>query len=264
MGAALNLAPNGTKVLRELGFDEERARCVQMMNWDTVNGITLDHIASQDVSQASARFGAPYLAVHRVDLHEELMRLAAVNQAGGVELHLSTPVLHVYPEDGRVELQDGSVEQADLIVGADGLHSVARSAVVSTTAQSSGLSAFRFLIPSAVLENDPAGQELLDWKKPGATMFVDPGSVDVAQERHLMWYPCRRQDMFHYIPLTDRKLTLASSAAAARSRTSLEFIPRYPDHSQIHLKVPVIILAHTASQFSDLTGCPRIQAPNAA
>lgn len=194
MGAALNLAPNGTKVLRELGFDEERARCVQMLNWDTVNGVTLDRIACQDVSQASERFGAPYVAVHRVDLHEELMRLAAVNQPGGVHLHLSSPVVRIYQEEGLVEFEDGSVEQADLIVGADGLHSITRAAVVSTTAQSTGLSAFRFLVPTEVLENDRAGQELLDWKSPGATMLADPGSFTVDQERHLMWYPCRRQE----------------------------------------------------------------------
>ncbi|KAJ5806696.1 hypothetical protein N7474_010288, partial [Penicillium riverlandense] len=194
VGAALNLAPNGTRMLRELGFDEERAHCVQMMNWDTVNGVTLDRVACQDVSRASERFGAPYVAVHRVDLHEELMRLAAVNQPDGVVLHLSSTVVQVYPEEGRVKLEDGSVEQADLIVGADGLHSVARAAVISSTAKFTGLSAFRFLVPTEVLENDRAGRELLDWKTPGATMFVDPGSVAVDQERHLMWYPCRRQE----------------------------------------------------------------------
>lgn len=172
-----------------------------MMNWDTVNGVTLDRIACQDVSRASERFGAPYVAVHRVDLHEELMRLAAVNQPGGVVLHLSSPVLHIHEEEGRVELEDGSVEQADLIIGADGLHSVARAAVISTTAQSAGLSAFRFLVPTEVLENDRAGQELLDWKTPGASMLVDPGSVAVDQERHLMWYPCRRQESSIFFPL---------------------------------------------------------------
>lgn len=162
------------------------------MNWDTVNGVTLDRIICQDVSKARERFGAPFVAIHRVDLHEELMHLAAVNKPEGVILRLSSPVTHVRPDEGEVELEDGSIEKADLIIGADGLHSIARPAVVPLSTQSSGLSAFRFLVPTEVLESNAAGNELLEWKTPGATMFVDPGSVALDQERHLMWYPCRR------------------------------------------------------------------------
>lgn len=171
-----------------------------IQNWDTVNGITLRQIACQDLSKATERFGAAYVAVHRVDLHEELMRLAKLNQPGGVELHLSSRVVRIDADAGQIELIDGRREEADLIIGADGIRSVSRKAISESTdgngsstdaATSTGLSAFRFLVPTESLQTDAAGKELLEWKTPGATLLGDPNSVTTEQERHLMWYACR-------------------------------------------------------------------------
>ncbi|KAJ5594737.1 Aromatic-ring hydroxylase-like protein [Penicillium hispanicum] len=202
VGAALNLTPNGVRVLQHLGFDFQRARAVQMLNWDNVDGVSLTRIACQDVSKAAAIFGAPFFAVHRVDLHAELMRLAAARETQGAEstadgegivLHLSSPVKQVDAAEGKIEFVDGTVQYADLVIGADGLHSVVRKSVVNDPVQAkqapTGQSAFRFLIPTEVLEASPAGREILEWKTPGATLFADTQLKE--KERHLMWYPCR-------------------------------------------------------------------------
>ncbi|KAH8698368.1 putative salicylate hydroxylase [Talaromyces proteolyticus] len=208
VGAALNLAPNGTRVLQKLGFDMQKASAVPINNWDTVDGTSLRRIACQDLKQASERFGAAYVAVHRVDLHNELMRLAGVDQPGarGVELHLSSRVIQIDPEAGLVEFVDGRIEKADLIIGADGLHSVSRNAITSASEgpstaakRSTGLSAFRFLVPTEVLENHPAGKELLAWKTPGATLLGDPNSKTMEEERHMMWYPCRSGKVQNFV-----------------------------------------------------------------
>ncbi|QKX63106.1 uncharacterized protein TRUGW13939_10274 [Talaromyces rugulosus] len=208
VGAALNLAPNGTRVLQKLGFDIQRARCVSIQNWDTVDGTTLQQIACQDLSKASERFGASYVAVHRVDLHEELMRLAKLNEPGGVELHLSSRVVRIDANAGQIELIDGRLEEADLIIGADGIRAVSRMVIdglagntsASTGAAiSTGLSAFRFLVPTEFLQTNGAGKDLLQWKKPGATLLGDPNSVTTEQERHLMWYPCRDGNVQNFV-----------------------------------------------------------------
>lgn len=186
-------------VLQHLGFNFQRASAVQMLNWDTVDGLNLRCIACQNLEDASERFGAPYFAIHRVDLHSELMRLAGAseneNQASkGINLRLASPVKHVDAKKGSIELADGTVEYADLIVGADGLHSIVRQAVIKDKEQvkliKTGHSAFRFLIPTETLEADPAGRELLERKSRGATLLVDTRAVEI--ERHLMWYPCRK------------------------------------------------------------------------
>ncbi|CRG92676.1 salicylate hydroxylase, putative [Talaromyces islandicus] len=208
VGAALNLAPNGTRVLQKLGFNIKRARCVLIQNWDTVDGITLRQIACQDLSKAPERFGAAYVAVHRVDLHEELMRLAKLNQPGGVELHLSSRVVRIDADAGQIELIDGRFEDADLIIGADGIRSVSRMAISGSgdanspstaAATSTGLSAFRFLVPTESLQTNAAGKELLEWKTPGATLLGDPNSVTTEQERHLMWYACRDGNVQNFV-----------------------------------------------------------------
>jgi salicylate hydroxylase len=164
---------------------------VLLENWDTVDGTNLERIACQDLSTATKRFGAPFYSVHRVDLHNELLRLAEEGNDGAV-LHLSSSVIKVDPAQGSVTLADGTVKQADLIVAADGIHSIARSAVAaSSPPQETKLSAFRFLLPKETVAATASGQEMLAWKKPGALLLADPGSVEQDDERHLMWYSCR-------------------------------------------------------------------------
>ncbi|KID84046.1 Monooxygenase, FAD-binding protein [Metarhizium guizhouense ARSEF 977] len=205
IGAALNLTPNGVQVLQHLGFDFERAKAVQMVNWDTVSGIDLARIACQDLHAAADKFGAPFFAVHRVDLHRELMRLANVSeargpgtdqQADGILLQLASPVTRVDAQEGRIEFADGTVRHADLVVGADGLRSVVRDAVARGAGLAepiglvaTGQSAFRFLVPTEDLQATASGRKLLAWKTPGACLLADTKLVD--KERHIMWYPCR-------------------------------------------------------------------------
>jgi salicylate hydroxylase len=156
VGAALYLHPNGSSILQKLGFDLERARCVPIADWDILDGVTLERIAVEDFNRfirVTEGFNAPFAGVHRADLHTELMRLAAVDEPDGVDLHLSSRVIRILADEACVELADGSIEHADLVIAADGLHSVARAAVLGpstdTAIPASGLSAFRFLIPTA-------------------------------------------------------------------------------------------------------------------
>ena len=90
------------------------------------------------------------MAVHRIDLHKELLRLALDAEGVGqpAVLKLDAAVMKAYPEEGRIELADGTVRLVDLVVAADGLHSIVRNAALQREAApaNSGLSAFRFLL----------------------------------------------------------------------------------------------------------------------
>ncbi|KID97527.1 Monooxygenase, FAD-binding protein, partial [Metarhizium majus ARSEF 297] len=228
IGAALNLTPNGVQVLQHLGFDFERAKAVQMVNWDTVSGIDLGRIACQDLHAAADKFGAPFFAVHRVDLHRELMRLANVSeaargpgtgqQADGILLQLASPVTRVDAQEGRIEFADGTVRHADLVVGADGLRSVVRDAVARGAGLAepvglvaTGQSAFRFLVPTEDLQATASGRKLLAWKTPGACLLADTKLVD--KERHIMWYPCRDGAVQNFVGIHPSLDTPESDAA---------------------------------------------------
>lgn len=150
----------------------------------------MDEISCQNFEDAEERFGALLWAVHRVDLHNELLRLA-VEEDGATTLRLGASVKSVQAEAGIVELEDGSTHQADLVVAADGIHSVTRSMFTGGRVASvdSGMSAFRFLLPTETMRREPGLSEFLDWKVNGSTIFVDP--TDTINERHLVWYDCQ-------------------------------------------------------------------------
>lgn len=159
--------------------------------WETCNGTTLERLSCVDFENAQERFGAFLWAVHRVDLHNELLRLALEGH-GAATLRLNAGVVKVSSEDGTVELSDGSSHEADLVVAADGLHSIVRTLVTGERASSVGtsMSAFRFLLPTELLHRNPELRDLLDWKARGASIFADV--ADTLNERHMVWYDCQR------------------------------------------------------------------------
>lgn len=150
----------------------------------------MERVASVDFS----RFGASCWAVHRVDLHNELLHLATSKDTANskpVTLRLGAQVVDA-STDGSIMLKDGSRHVADLIVAADGLHSVLRKTVLThdtKTPSSSGLSSFRFLIDTKVLKDDAKLAKLLEAKSPGYALMID--AKDKVNERHMVWYPCR-------------------------------------------------------------------------
>lgn len=187
------LTPNGTRVLDHLGFDWVRARADAMSTFEVVDGVTLAGLHRADTSDAASRLGAPFWTIHRVDLHNELLRLALADQGNGeCVLQLGSRVVSADPDRGSIILEDGSEHVADLVIGADGLRSVLRGVVLEQAESKptpSGLSAFRFMIPTAELKDEPAFQDLLNVKGRGNSVFADTSHKT---ERHMVWYTCRR------------------------------------------------------------------------
>ncbi len=115
-----------------------------------------------DGAAIERRWGAPLLAVHRADLlAAELDHLGAerVRQCTEVEL----------VEEGGVRLTDGTVLEADLVVGADGLRSVTRSVLLCDgDPRPAGIIAFRGV--TAAEEPVATGE----WWGPGAIAGLLP------------------------------------------------------------------------------------------
>ncbi|KAI1474403.1 putative salicylate hydroxylase [Daldinia eschscholtzii] len=187
VGAAILVTPNGARVLSRLGFDFTKARADDMTCFEVLNGVTLEPLHRADLINAKEEFGAPLYTVHRVDLHNELLRLTSA-----LDLQLASKVVSANAEEGFVVLEDGTRHDADLIIGADGLHSVLRGVVLgdqeAAKSTPSGLSAFRFMIPTADLEDDPHFRELQKSKGRGNSVLAD---TTAQIERHMVWYTCR-------------------------------------------------------------------------
>lgn len=91
------------------------------------------------------------------------------------------------PETGSVKLEDAEVINADLIIAADGVHTMAATMVLGQPipAAPTDTSAFRFLIPTTDLEGASGAEEFLKYKGSMKIFIGENG-------KRLVWYPCRR------------------------------------------------------------------------
>ncbi|MFI8214584.1 FAD-dependent monooxygenase [Streptomyces sp. NPDC085932] len=173
VGVGMHLTPNGTRILQRWGLgDALRARAVrpeamEVREW--AGGTTL--VRSPMGEAWTAEFGAPYYTVHRADLHALLLGLLPPGTVRvGRRLERFTDA-----EDGvRLEFADGSLDEADVLIGADGVHSAVRHALHGPgTPVFTGQSAFRGLVARRDVPHLP-GDTVLVWAGPDARMLLYP------------------------------------------------------------------------------------------
>ncbi|EED16358.1 salicylate hydroxylase, putative [Talaromyces stipitatus ATCC 10500] len=232
IGAAVVLSPNAVRVLSTFGFSCERAQARQLQMWETVDGTNLGLIGKIDHREAEQKYGAPLYAIHRVDLHNELLRLISQESKKPATIHLHSKVVDTDPEKGMIELEDGTKHYADLIVAADGLRSVLRKAVFrgkDVNEKPTGLSAFRFLIPTSTLESQPSLADLRQWKEPGVTIIAD--TKDTVNERHMVWYDCRNGEVQNLVGIHPTRTIPGNGDNLEDTKASMleEFAHFHPD-----------------------------------
>lgn len=115
------------------------------------------------------------MSAHRVRLHEALKEKASTEDGFGrpCELHLSSSVIDVDPDAASITLVDGTKIDADIVIGADGVHSKTRRKVPggeNAKTFSSGKSGFRFMMTRESVLDDPITRSLCD--KPGIFTII--------------------------------------------------------------------------------------------
>jgi salicylate hydroxylase len=98
-------------------------------------------------------------AVYRADLHKELAGLAlapAEKGQGNTKIYLRSKVKHVDVASPSVELESGEIFTGDLIVGADGFHSIVRKVTVNDGVPAGkGDMSFWTIVPEEKFRSDP-------------------------------------------------------------------------------------------------------------
>ncbi|WP_219414418.1 FAD-dependent monooxygenase [Pseudonocardia nigra] len=185
VGAGLQMAPNATRILRSWGLLERVvARGVvpqRLAMRDAVDGQELTHL---DLADVERRYGAPYVVIHRSDLHAIL--LEACREAG-VELVTDAAVTGVeLGPDRAVALGDGRHDGGRIVLAADGLGSRLRRRLSADEPVSSAYVAYRGAVPLEDLP-DTGGLALHE-----VVVYVGPHC-------HLVQYPLRRGEMFNQV-----------------------------------------------------------------
>ncbi|MFZ6645874.1 FAD-dependent monooxygenase [Undibacterium sp. TJN25] len=188
IGAGVQLSSNATGVLYRLGLgptlekiaSEPAGKRVRL--WNTGQTWPLFDLGA--ISRE--RYGYPYMTLHRADLHTVLAE--GVQRRNPAAIRLGVKVdRHEQHDDGRVTVHgsNGDSWVADLVIGADGVHSRTREALFGPDApRFSGIMAWRGVVRAADLP--------VHMREPYGSNWVGPGA-------HVIQYPLRAGELVNFV-----------------------------------------------------------------
>jgi len=168
-GAGIQLAPNAFHALDYLGVgDQVRERAVQIGELRLMDGLTGNVITRLPLGKNyQDKFENPYMVVHRTDLYYPLLDACRANDL--IELRTSCKVNGYQQTDtgARVIMSNGDYVTADMVIGADGLHSVVRQQLVGDGGpRVSGHTIYRSVIPMEKVPKELQWDAVALWAGP--------------------------------------------------------------------------------------------------
>jgi salicylate hydroxylase len=205
IGAGVALHPNAMKVLRAIGVEDGvrtvagRSQWQVMRNWKT--GRVIGRTSRQ---QQEASFGIPGATVHWADL---LDVLAHALPAGLVTLGKRCTQVRPDGDVAVARFADGSEIEADVIVGADGIHSPVRACLFGPDdPRFTGKICYRSIVRAEAVRGVRPSADGSQWLGPHGTIVLYPlrGEElvnvvchdDDASYRHESWIAeCSREEV---------------------------------------------------------------------
>jgi salicylate hydroxylase len=166
IGAGLNLSPNALKAFRALDLEAEVAAIGFESDYQVIRSWHSGRIISKQPRKGdfTTRYGAAHLTLHRADLLNVLGRALPERV---VQLGARCVAVESTPRSARARFADGSEIEADLIVGADGIHSVVRKSLFGPEApRFTGCVCWRGLVPLAAVPPGTVGSDGTMWMGP--------------------------------------------------------------------------------------------------
>lgn len=170
IGYGIQMGPNAVAMLDRLGVGEAVRRASSFPSALTMrDALTGEQLARVPFDRAfDAIFASPYVAIHRVDLHNILFE--AVKAFDCVKLELSTAVIDF--EDAhdtvRVSTKDGRQIEGQALIAADGLRSIIRARMYpNDLPRPNGYVAHRTIAPMNVVPYGVRCDDVVLWAGPG-------------------------------------------------------------------------------------------------
>src|SRR4051812_18090216 len=160
IGAGIQMMPNSMKVLRGIGI-EARLREFSFAPYSHLNRVGDTGEITRELPMPESLYGAPYLCMHRGDLHDALLSIVPAEI-----VHTGKKLAGLDQRQGRVALSfaDGSRASADAVIGADGVHSTVRDLIVGRDAPvHKGRIAYRAVFPAALMNGKDIGRSRTKW-----------------------------------------------------------------------------------------------------
>ncbi|HEY0935471.1 MAG TPA: FAD-dependent monooxygenase [Trebonia sp.] len=176
IGAGVALHANAMRVLRFVGVED----AVRKIAGRTDYAVTRDGITGRVISRTSrarqtAHLGIEPATVHRADL---LDVLAAALPAGTVSLGRRCVAVESGESAAAARFADGSAAEADIVIGADGIHSMVRTTLFGPDApRFTGKICYRSVIPAAAVPSGVLADVAADngqWLGPHGTVVLYP------------------------------------------------------------------------------------------
>ena len=167
IGAGIQISPNAARLLHRLGLAEPMAKTGvkplfrHQRRWDDGRTLSRGPLGAA----AEERFGAPYYNFHRADF---IAILAAAVPAE--RLHTGHRFEGLTDHGDKVEARfaNGARITCDLLIGADGIHSGVRAAILGPEAPTfTGCVAYRGLVPAERVRHLSLPIEARNWMGPG-------------------------------------------------------------------------------------------------
>ena len=192
VGAGLQLSANGTGVLFDLGLEAAvmaeavipQEKVIRL--WDTGQAWKAFDAGSVSVDL----YGFPYVTLHRHDLQRVLAD--AVRAARPDVIVLGARLARLEQDQAGVDLgfEDGRTARAELVIGADGVHSKVRDDLFGADEpRFTGVAAWRGVIPAERLPDH--------LRSPLSVTWIGPGG-------HVVHYPLRRSELVNYVSVVER------------------------------------------------------------
>jgi salicylate hydroxylase len=189
-GAGIQLGPNATRALASLGaLDAIEAAAFRPEAIAIFDGLTGRRLSSVPLGHAEQRYRAPYLTLHRADLHAGLYAVARSLSSVTLKPGFSIDALDAQAGDVVVRATDGAEAKGTALIGADGLWSTIRPLVMpEASLRFTGHTAWRTLLPRKALPSP--------FDAPIVGLWLGPRS-------HLVHYPVRGGDELNVVAVTE-------------------------------------------------------------
>ncbi|MEW6449877.1 MAG: FAD-dependent monooxygenase [Pseudomonadota bacterium] len=171
LGAGIQMSPNAMRVLRGIGLEARiRAKAFQPHSWTNREWDTGAMKYELPLgADAETRYGAPYLLMHRGDLHEALVSAVPADR-----IERGKKLVDLDWRSGGVGLRfaDGTIARADAVIAADGIHSRVRELWLGQERTNhTGRVAYRTTFPASLLDGYPI-DECCKWWGPDRHIVI--------------------------------------------------------------------------------------------